>query len=70
MTRQNIPTELLNKLKGKLIKVVIQEINTSQVLRGILVDVNETFIHVKGDYTEHILPIASIIKISSSVERK
>jgi len=69
MIRQTIPTDLLSKLKGKLIKVVIQEIDKSQVLRGILIDVNENFIHLKGDYTEHILPISSIIKISSTVEK-
>lgn len=69
MTRQTIQAEIIQKLQGKQVKVVIQEIDKSQVLRGILVEVNENFVHLKGDYTEHILPISSILKISSVVEQ-
>jgi len=68
MTRQGVNKEILHAFEGKQVKVVFQDIDHPQILRGLLILVSEDLLLVKGDYTQQAIPIASVLKISTNMQ--
>ena len=69
-TKQDFDKQILESLKNKHVKVIFQDIDKPHLVRGVLAGVGEDFILIKGDYNEHVIPISSILKISSAVNHE
>ena len=61
-------TNIFQELKGKKVKVIIKDIDKIHFIRGVLSDVNKEFILIKGDFTEQIVLISTILKITHNLE--
>ena len=55
-------------LKGKRVKVIIKDIDKIHFIRGVLSEVNKDFILIKGDFSEQIVLISTILKITHNLE--
>jgi hypothetical protein len=68
MARQGVNKEILHAFEGKQVKVVFQDIDHPQILRGLLIQVGEDMLLIKGDYTQQAIPITSVLKISTNMQ--
>ena len=58
---------IFQELKGKRVKVIIKDIDKIHFVRGVLSEVNKDFILIRGDFSEQIILISSIIRITHNL---
>ena len=59
---------IFQELKGKRVKVIIKDIDKIHFIRGVLSETNKDFILIKGDFSEQIVLISTILKITHNLE--
>jgi transcription antitermination factor NusA-like protein len=59
---------IFQELKGKRVKVIIKDIDKIHFIRGVLSEANKDFILIKGDFSEQIVLISTILKITHNLE--
>ena len=68
MISQDINKAILKSFEGKQVKIIYQDIDHPQVIRGLLLLVSENMLLIKGDYTQQAIPISSVLKISTNAK--
>ena len=60
--------KIFKTFEGKNVKVIINDLDKPHFIRGVVTRVDDNFILIKGDYSEQIVPLDSILKITHNLE--
>jgi len=63
MTNPELNKELFEKLIDKDVKIIINDLGTPHFIRGTIKNIGDEFILIRGDYSEQIILMSTILKI-------